>query len=221
VTSARPGIVLPFSLALFLHGGIFLSLSFSSKAHINFNSGETAAPLDLLATIPAPPPPPEKAEPEIQPIEKLPQPQPEPEPEHNPDPDPESLPQLQPALEKKELAAQIPKPSKEARGDLGQQGVTQQKAHISFRKPSYPWACRRKNQEGNVILEVQVRSDGSIGSIHLLSSSGHPLLDRAAIKALGRRGVTAQPATVLGQPINSTVKLELEFLLKDLHINRD
>ncbi len=216
MTSGKPSLALPFSLALFLHGGVFLSLSSGSRAHINFNSGETAAPLDLLATIPAAPPPPEKAEPDVKPIEELPQPVPETEL----DPESESQPRLQPEIEKEELPPKTPKPSIETRGDLGQQGVPQQEAYIIFRKPSYPWACRRKNQEGNVILEIQVRADGSIGSIHLLSSSGHSRLDRAAIKALGRRGVTAQPATVLGRPVDSTVKLEFKFLLKDLHINR-
>jgi protein TonB len=47
---------------------------------------------------------------------------------------------------------------------------------------NYPDEARRKRLYGNLVLHVAVRSDGSIERIRLLHSSGHKLLDDAAIR---------------------------------------
>ncbi len=46
---------------------------------------------------------------------------------------------------------------------------------------NYPEEARRKKMYGNLLLHVAVRADGSVERIRLLKSSGHKLLDDAAI----------------------------------------
>jgi protein TonB len=46
---------------------------------------------------------------------------------------------------------------------------------------NYPEEARRKKLYGNLLLHVAVRADGSVERIRLLKSSGHKLLDDAAI----------------------------------------
>jgi len=46
---------------------------------------------------------------------------------------------------------------------------------------NYPEEARRKKLYGNLLLHVAVRADGSVARIRLLKSSGHKLLDDAAI----------------------------------------
>lgn len=47
---------------------------------------------------------------------------------------------------------------------------------------NYPEAAKEQGLFGNLILNVAVRSDGSLESVRVLRSSGHPLLDDAAMK---------------------------------------
>ncbi len=47
---------------------------------------------------------------------------------------------------------------------------------------NYPDEAKRKKLYGNLVLHVAVRADGSIDSLRILQSSGHKLLDDAAIR---------------------------------------
>ncbi len=47
---------------------------------------------------------------------------------------------------------------------------------------NYPDEARRKKLYGNLVLHVAVRADGSIDNIRILHSSGHKLLDDAAVR---------------------------------------
>lgn len=51
--------------------------------------------------------------------------------------------------------------------------------------PAYPQLARRRGLEGTVELDVLVNRLGRAAEIRLAASSGHPLLDRAAVKAVG------------------------------------
>jgi protein TonB len=46
---------------------------------------------------------------------------------------------------------------------------------------NYPQAAKDQHLYGNLILDVAVRADGSVERVQILRSSGHPLLDQAAI----------------------------------------
>ncbi|MBN2435913.1 MAG: energy transducer TonB [Spirochaetes bacterium] len=49
--------------------------------------------------------------------------------------------------------------------------------------PNYPYSARRFGHEGEVILEIEITSDGKSGHVSVVKSSGYPSLDRAAIDA--------------------------------------
>lgn len=49
--------------------------------------------------------------------------------------------------------------------------------------PEYPAEARRKNWEGAVFLNLEITPAGDVGSVVLVKSSGHALLDRAAQNA--------------------------------------
>ncbi|TVS13702.1 MAG: energy transducer TonB [Wenzhouxiangella sp.] len=47
---------------------------------------------------------------------------------------------------------------------------------------NYPEAARRRNIEGGLVLSVDLLADGSVDHIRVLRSSGHDILDEAAIR---------------------------------------
>lgn len=50
----------------------------------------------------------------------------------------------------------------------------------------YPHAAIERGQEGTVTLLLLLAGDGTVHSVEIAASSGHPLLDEAALKAAGR-----------------------------------
>lgn len=49
---------------------------------------------------------------------------------------------------------------------------------------NYPNQARRRALQGNPVLEVAIRADGSLGNIRVQRSSGHPEIDQAALGIL-------------------------------------
>ncbi len=47
---------------------------------------------------------------------------------------------------------------------------------------NYPEAARRSNVEGSLVMSVDVQQDGSVSNIEILRSSGHDVLDEAAVR---------------------------------------
>jgi periplasmic protein TonB len=78
-------------------------------------------------------------------------------------------------------------------------------------KPDYPTQSLRQREEGVVLLDVEVEVDGRSGEIALKRSSGHPLLDKAAIQAVRRW--TFEPARVDGRAMSSWVVVPVRFSL--------
>jgi protein TonB len=75
--------------------------------------------------------------------------------------------------------------------------------------PDYPDRAIRREWEGIVTLLVEVREDGSVGEVTVKESSGHELLDRAAVA--GVRRWEFRPATVRGRPARSWVEVPVKF----------
>lgn len=75
--------------------------------------------------------------------------------------------------------------------------------------PEYPRIAEIRRLEGLVTLLVEVLPDGSVGKIEVKESSGHEVLDRAAIE--GVRRWEFRPATVQGQPVRSLVEVPVRF----------
>jgi len=78
-------------------------------------------------------------------------------------------------------------------------------------RPAYPFAARRKGIEGRVVLRVSVLASGGVASVAVERTSGSKLLDRAALDAVRRWRFS--PATRLGQPVVSTVRVPITFRL--------
>ena len=51
--------------------------------------------------------------------------------------------------------------------------------------PPYPERARRRQLEGTVVLEAWIGEQGKVGELVIHASSGHRLLDEAALKAAG------------------------------------
>lgn len=70
--------------------------------------------------------------------------------------------------------------------------------------PPYPEPARRRQIEGTVIVAALVNDDGRVDDLNVHASSGHGLLDEAALRAVkhwlfepGRKGGTPMAMTVL------------------------
>lgn len=79
-------------------------------------------------------------------------------------------------------------------------------------KPVYPPMSRRMNEEGKVILRVQVSRDGHPLAVEIKQSSGYPRLDEAARTAVERWRFV--PARQGDQAIEASVLVPLNFTLK-------
>lgn len=78
-------------------------------------------------------------------------------------------------------------------------------------KPEYPLASKRMEEEGRVVLRLQISADGRVLESKIERSSGFVRLDEAARQALVL--CRFRPATSDGQPIPSTVMLPYRFEL--------
>ena len=50
--------------------------------------------------------------------------------------------------------------------------------------PTYPWVCRKRGQEGIVAIFIRTNEEGKIIETKVQKSSGHDLLDEAALKVI-------------------------------------
>jgi len=80
------------------------------------------------------------------------------------------------------------------------------------RPPSYPRVARLRGQEGTCIVRVMVLPDGTVGDVALVRSSGHDVLDKAALQAVKTWRFTA--GTQDGKPVAMRVQVPITFRLK-------
>jgi TonB family protein len=78
-------------------------------------------------------------------------------------------------------------------------------------KPDYTDDARRRGIEGDVVLEIVVRSDGSVGDVRMVQGLGGGL-DRRAIDAV--RQWKFAPAKRFGTPVDVLVEVAVEFKLR-------
>ena len=78
-------------------------------------------------------------------------------------------------------------------------------------RPEYPVASRRRHEEGEVRLLITVSPEGRPLQVSLAKSSGHPLLDEAAIGAVRRW--TFEPARAAQIAVTSEVVVPVRFSL--------
>lgn len=105
-------------------------------------------------------------------------------------------------------------------GGIGNEGVGQTNGPSATPdysvnpKPPYPMIARRIGAQGEVLLRVLVRQDGSVGVVELARSSGFPLLDESAALTV-RDNWRFIPARLDGTPVESWVEVPIKFVLAD------
>lgn len=77
-------------------------------------------------------------------------------------------------------------------------------------QPPYPMVARRMGLEGTVVLRVVVAPDGSPASVVVLQSSGHAVLDTAALDTVRTRWRFV-PARRNGIPVEDSVQVPIRF----------
>ncbi len=93
--------------------------------------------------------------------------------------------------------------------------VIQAKVGADFaHKPGleYPRLAKREEWEGTVVLRAQILPSGRVGAVSVQKSSGHSVLDDAAMSAA--KAWSFQPATQGGQPVAGTVTFPVQFKLQ-------
>lgn len=78
-------------------------------------------------------------------------------------------------------------------------------------RPEYPAKARSERQEGVVLVSVEIGPDGSPVGVALGSSSGFPLLDDAAVRAVRRWRF--EPASAAGRAVGSHAEVPIRFNL--------
>lgn len=78
-------------------------------------------------------------------------------------------------------------------------------------KPDYTEEARRRGVEGEVVMEIVVRRDGSVGDVRVLKGLGFGL-DQRAVDAVRQWRFTA--ATRLGKVVDVLVEVSMEFKLR-------
>lgn len=184
---------------------------------------------------PIPPPPP----PEIKPKEPEPPPPPKPEPLPPPKPEPEKPAQPTPAEAVPAPPAPAPvkitAPPAAATAETRPAPAAPQLAKaiapaapastpgdaVQLKEPNYrkrarlfyPSEARRQGQDGVVVLSLWIDATGKAGRVEVKQSSGHPLLDEAALN-MARRSEYV-PARRGSASVASTVEASYRFVLSD------
>ena len=219
-------LLIGLAVSLILHGLLLYGIQqvLPESAHVHFERGRDAVALTLQSAAPAPdttaadtpsPTEPEDAQSE--------DPAPAPVPD---DPEPVDTERDIPDEEKAdEEAADQEDPLENAEEDVDMEpapedyvaeidkGIDTPARVSGDHYPEYPTISRRRGEEGQVILDVEVLPSGRAGSVRVVSSSGHKRLDEAALRAV--KEANFQPAERRGEPVRSTNQWSFIFRLDD------
>ena len=72
--------------------------------------------------------------------------------------------------------------------------------------PDYPYPARDQHLEGSGLYRLNIKPDGTVSSVTVLKSTGHMLLDQAAIHAFRQWRFKPGVLHVLKIPINFTMQ---------------
>jgi protein TonB len=78
--------------------------------------------------------------------------------------------------------------------------------------PPYPKVAKRRGYEGTVILDVLVDRSGRVKELHISKSSGHRVLDRAALNSVN--GWLFEPGMVGDKEVDMWVRVPVRFELR-------
>lgn len=167
----------------------------------------------------------EKKDPVQQPVVERPEPPPAVRPVRpKPEPAAAADPQVSPALREEAVqerseTALLPEVREEAAAPSAPADAEDNPVVVEARPlyrrnppPPYPGKARHRRLEGTVILEVQVSSEGSVEDLRIKESSGHRILDQAAMSSV--RKWVFEPGRRNGLRIAMTVLVPVRFTLQ-------
>ncbi len=85
--------------------------------------------------------------------------------------------------------------------------------YLNNPRPPYPSAARRMGWKGKVLLNVEVLAEGRCGTVNVFRSSGHEVLDNAAMAAVKTWRFT--PATRAGRAVTQWARVPVDFSFED------
>lgn len=88
-----------------------------------------------------------------------------------------------------------------------------QAAYLHNPIPSYPMVARRMGWQGRVVLNVEVLASGLPGQVKVQQSSGHEVLDNAALNTVGSWRFV--PARHNGEPVTRRFLVPIPFILQE------
>jgi protein TonB len=118
------------------------------------------------------------------------------------------------------VSATTPAFSSPAQASLGGGGqerppIRVQEATPLYRQnpvPQYPLIARRRGYQGTVVLQVLVSREGKVKDLSLSVSSGHSILDQAALASV--KAWLFDPGTRGGEKVDMWVKVPVRFQLE-------
>lgn len=228
-----------YCAAIALHAAVLFGYQFGSPAFIadeasGLDATEVALVESAEESVAPPEPEPEPIPPEPPTPEQPPEPEPQPEMEEPPPPPPDAIPE--PVAEPPKIEQPKPKPKPAPRpvapkakpaAQVAMQGSPNgtpgapagkpgagDNGHATWRnkvRPSYPEAARRAKITGSVQIVVSVNALGQPTSVRLSRSSGSPMLDEAALRAV--RASSFNPKRIAGIPLPDTITIPFTFRL--------
>jgi len=172
---------------------------------------------------PQPPVPAASAEPPPPAPEAEPQPaQVEPPPRQQPASRPPAIAHARKAAASPPASHAAPHPAEEQAAAIGTPGPSVTAALIpprpvagmeTNRAPVYPESARRRGEQGRVLLRVDVSADGLPLDVAVAGTSGHPMLDSAALSAV--RQWRFVPGTQAGRAVAAVAEVPIRFHLEN------
>ena len=206
----KRGLTALVGLAVVLHAGLIVALH--QGGHIDPLPPKAAEPLAIEFAPPPPPPPePPKVQPQVAKVAPAPAKAPPQVPvvaqapvDYGP-PSANTVQVATPAPPAPVAAAPAPPPP---------EPVTEPRGYAGYRSnpaPDYPALAQDRGLQGQVVLKVHVLASGKPDNVAVDKSSGHKILDDAAVKAV--LAWSFDPAKRGQTPIDGWVKVPLNFKL--------
>ena len=85
--------------------------------------------------------------------------------------------------------------------------------YVNVVPPVYPELARQKGWQGTVMLKTLVEKDGSCAQVVVEKSSGHVVLDEAALNAV--KNWEFSPARIGNEPYAVLTRVPIRFVLVD------
>lgn len=203
-------------LSIAVHAAALYSRGIYTPAKPQLEAGRTVVQLTLVpsaAAIMVEPEPVVEPEPIIEP---QPKPVVEPVPVVAPIPVPEPVIEPVAEPEQKAVIEPTPEPAQEEAVEqvasmLEDKGVLTQATPVVGIRATYPRSSQRRGHQGTVVLSIQVLKNGKAGRVKIITSSGYPRLDEAAVKAA--KAANYSPAEQFGKAVESQLTQPVTFEL--------